>query len=212
MVKMWDVLGGGQRGSLDCHGVEVYALAFSPDGKTLASAARGDILLWDMEPTVGNVTFHGHTGRVFMKLLDGELEERDLAQIRDSPRASLHGHSSKINSLAYSCDGVLLASGADDQSIILWDSTSGEQQAALHGHTGDVKAVAFSPDSTVLATGSEDRTAKLWDVGSKEVRATLSGHSGEVSTVAFSADGLTLVTGSGDETVNVWQRRVGLRL
>jgi WD40 repeat protein len=69
-----------------------------------------------------------------------------------------------VNSVAYSPDGKMLASGSRDQTIKLWDVARAKEQATLKGHTEMVNSVAYSPDGKMLASGSRDQTIKLWDV------------------------------------------------
>ena len=73
-------------------------------------------------------------------------------------------HDGRVHSVAYSPDGKTLASGSGDQTIKLWDVTTGKERATLKGHTGMVLSVAYSPDGKTLASGSPDKTIKLWDL------------------------------------------------
>ena len=166
-----------QKGILDFR-FYVSSVAFSLDGNTLASSARGvgggteRIRLWDMSS--------------------------------GQPKATLIEYSDRVWSVAFSPDGMTLASSGD-QSIHLWDVTSGFLKATLTGHTGwAVRSVVFSPDGTTLASGSNDDTVRLWDVASGQPTALLTGHSEEVNSVAFSPDGSTLASGSSDKTVRLW--------
>jgi len=78
-------------------------------------------------------------------------------------RIENEGHRGDVNSVAFSPDGKLLASGSDDTSAKLWDVNAGHEIATL-GHSGKVLAVAFSPDGKTLATGGSDHIVKLWDI------------------------------------------------
>ncbi len=109
-----------------------------------------------------------------------------------------------VLALAYSPDGLTLASAGDDAVVVLRDVATGQVTGRLEGHRDAVACVSFSPDGKTLATGSYDRTVKLWDVASRRVRATLVGHTNWVFSVAFSADGASLASASHDKTVRAW--------
>ncbi|KAJ5778340.1 hypothetical protein N7520_001586 [Penicillium odoratum] len=122
---------------------------------------------------------------------------------------TLEGHSGWVRSVAFSPDGLTLASGSDDNTIKLWDTATGTQRQTLEGHSGSVGSVAFSPDGLTLASGSDDNTIKLWDTATGTQRQTLKGHSDWVRSVAFSPDGLTLASGSEDNTIKLWDTATG---
>ncbi|MEH1823517.1 MAG: serine/threonine-protein kinase [Nostoc sp.] len=124
---------------------------------------------------------------------------------------SLKGHSSDVNSVAFSPDGTTLGSASDDKTIKLWNIASGEAIRTLEGHTNWIWAVAFSPDSKTLASGSADKTIKLWNVKTGKLIRTLQGHSDGVTSVAFSPDGKTLASGSAskDMKIKLWNLETG---
>ncbi|MFW9261567.1 protein kinase domain-containing protein [Nostoc sp. CALU 546] len=118
---------------------------------------------------------------------------------------TLTGHSSSVNSVAFSPDGNTLASGGGltDYTIKLWNLATGEQIRTLTGDSGSVNSVAISPDGKTLASGSDDTTMKLWNLATGEEIPTLTGHNW-VYSVAFSPDGKTLASGGVLNTIKLW--------
>lgn len=114
----------------------------------------------------------------------------------------LKGHRARVLSLAYSADGTLLATGADDREACLWNVENGKQLATLIGHTKPIRSITFTPDGKTLATGSEDGSIRLWDPVTAEHLATLKAHEGRVYSIAMN-DKVMASTGS-DFTVKLW--------
>lgn len=117
---------------------------------------------------------------------------------------TLEGHTGKVDSIAFSHDGKILASGSWDNTVRLWDVDTHKEITSLTGHTGPVYSVAFSRDGKILASGSYDRTIRLWDVATHTNIVTLIGHKDAVSSLAFSPNGKMLASGSYDRTIRLW--------
>ena len=177
-VYLWDVNTGLLKVKLEGHTDTVDSIAFSPNGRMLASCCEGfgdnSIKLW-----------HVVTGQLI---------------------ATLEGHTGGVFSVAFSPDGKTLASGAgfEDNSIKLWDISTVKNKETLKSGKGYVLCVAFSPDGRTLANGNSGRSVSLWDIATKQQIAVLTGHNSVVKCVAFSPDGKTLASGSNDGTILLW--------
>ncbi|KAJ5792654.1 uncharacterized protein N7503_008632 [Penicillium pulvis] len=122
---------------------------------------------------------------------------------------ALEGHLGPVQSVAFSPDGQLLASGSDDNNVRLWHAATGTLQLTLDGHLGPVQSVAFSSDGRLLASGSDDKTVRLWDIVTGALQHIFESESGPVQSVAFSPDGRVLASGSGDKVVLLWDVQTG---
>ncbi|MBT2453079.1 trypsin-like peptidase domain-containing protein, partial [Streptomyces sp. ISL-43] len=127
--------------------------------------------------------------------------------IRSAATLPLHrrmsGHTQRVSSVAFSRDGLTLATSSFDQTVRLWDAATGKTRTTLTGHTGQVNSVTFSPDGKTLATASSDGTARLWDATTGKARTTLTGHTNAVYSVAFSPNSRTVATASTDGTARL---------
>ncbi|MFJ2730488.1 trypsin-like peptidase domain-containing protein [Streptomyces collinus] len=197
------------------HTREVYSVAFSPGGRTLATGSTdGTARLWGVSAGRTRIVLRGHTDEVWSVAFspdgrtlatgsaDGTARLWDVATGRT--RRVLRGHTGTLNSVAFGPDGRTLATGSDDKTVRLWDVATGKPRAILRGHSDLVYSVAFSPDGRTLATGSADNTARLWDAATHQALTVLRGHTGAVWSAKFSPDGRTLATGSADTTVRLW--------
>jgi WD40 repeat protein/tRNA A-37 threonylcarbamoyl transferase component Bud32 len=220
-VKVWDAQTGQQLLDLKGHANIVLSVAFSPDGKRLASASGanttpptpGEVKVWDAQTGQEAFPLKGHTGPVKSvafspngkRLASGSGDK--TVKVWDAQSGQqlldLKGHTDTVWSMAFSPDGQRLASGSDDKTVKVWDAQSGQQLLDLKGHTDTVWSVAFSPDGNRLASGSRDETVKVWDPLTGQEVLDLQGHTKGVLSVAFSPDGNRLASGSGDKTVQV---------
>ncbi|GBC96306.1 Protein TolB [bacterium HR16] len=138
-----------------------------------------------------------------------------LYRISDGTLMSvIPAHDNRVNTVAFSPDGNLLASGSDDMTVKIWQVSDYGRvfslQRSLQGHTSWVNAVAFSPDGSLLASASRDGTVRIWRVSDGTLVRTLTGHNGSVTSVAFSPDGQYLASGSEDGKVRIWNTSDGL--
>ncbi len=193
------------------HNSSVNAVAFSPDGRKVATASYDNTArLWDVE-TEKQIQRLEHDGSVYGVAFspDGKKlatassgSSARLWDVRTGKQLQRLEHNNSVNAVAFSPDGQKLATASSDSSARLWDVRTGKQLQRLE-HDRSVNAVAFSPDGQKLATASHDRTARLWDVGTGKQLQRLE-HDRSVNAVAFSPDGQKLATASDDKTACIW--------
>jgi WD40 repeat protein len=196
----------------------VLAVAFSPNGKVLATGERdGRVRLWDVITGKELLTLRGHSNWVnsvawsedSQTLASGSSDKTVKlwnVQTGDCVRI-LEGHGNSVLSVAW--NGDTLASGSHDKTVKLWNVQSGYCVRTLEGHSDSVRSVAWSGDNLTLASGSNDKSLKLWNVQTGHCVQTLKGHKSAVRSVAWSGDSQTLASGSDDKTVKLWNVQSG---
>ena len=183
VIRLWDLsinqLAGAEIKEHCCH---IYSLAFSPDGKTLASGGcgntycdKGEIMLWD----------------VSTQTLKRKLPAK---------------HASQVSALAFSPDGNLLASGGFDRLVYLWDITKeGDDAQSLNGHVTYVNSVIFSPDGKMLVSAGSDLRIIIWDVQShQKISEFVNFHTSHITDLAFNKNGTLLASGGGRGQLIAW--------
>jgi WD40 repeat protein len=222
---VWDALSGKLTQSFPCH-TEIWTVAFSPDGHTLAcggTGPAGTITLWNTE-----------TSR---------------------PGASLNGHQGSVNAVVFAPGGKYLASAGQDGTMRIWNPTTGKERLTIVAHTAPVNSVSWSPDGKALVSASWDGTVKVWtaaitnegtvgppqsldvsrfdpiagspprykaefaadgvvkitDASTGQSLSTLPGHGTPVRSAAFDHQGTRVATAGADGTVRLWDIATGLQ-
>jgi WD40 repeat protein len=205
------------------HDDSVYALAFTPDGKTLISGGRDrTVRFWDVS-----------SGQERKRLTaPGSDQVYSLALSADGNRLASGGDfhvclwdvstgkelnrldvlPGPVRCLAFSPDGKTLAFGTWDKMVHFWRASEGKVIHKLARHPGKVTSLAFSLDGTILASGGEDRTACLWDVAGGKALRRFTGHREAVHQVLFTPDGKSLATAGLNDNIRFWDPDTGKQL
>jgi WD40 repeat protein len=204
---------------LNGHTSTTRSVAFSPDGKLLASGdSAGDVILWDVASQQNIRSLKGHTAflqqlafspngeRLASGSADGRVKIWDV-ETGQFQRA-FKAHTREITSLCFSGKGDTLFTGCDDGAARLWQLASPPDALDLHGHTDRVAGLAFSPDSATLASGSRDQSIRLWDARTGLEKRHIKTEK-QVVRVAFSPDGRVLASGGDGLQVQLWGASTG---
>jgi eukaryotic-like serine/threonine-protein kinase len=234
-ARIFDLKVGGEPLVLSDELEGIASIAFSPDGKTIATGG-GDapeiiqkpigkfgraetddrsIRIWDAVTGAARRILRGHVGSIHALAFGPDRTPLVSAGADGCVRVwnletgeiifTLKEHASPLLTLALSPDGTKLASGGVDKTISYWDLTTGRLIHKLEGHTNFVMGVAFSPDGSRLASAGLDQTVRIWDIARGRELLTLRGPTDRVHAVAFSPDGSSLAAASADGLVRVWE-------
>lgn len=217
LLKLWDAHTGQELLKLAGHNGWVSGLAFSPDGKSLATSSLDrTVKIWSLAPGLEDITLAGQGTRAVYSPDGTRIATAGpggSVQIWDAATGeaslTLAGHTALVMGVAFRADGKRLASGSFDQTVKVWDLTTGQLLFTLSGHQAAVRDVAYSPDGKWIATASFDESARLWDAETGREVLSLTGHAGLVLGVAFSPDGARLATSSTDGTAKIWDTAAG---
>lgn len=211
-IFLWDTATGAEGAVLRGHRRDVWAVAFSPDGRLLLSGgADGMVLLWDLATGREARAFAGHShavravafadgGRLAVSASnDGTVRVWGAAS--GEPRYVLRGHEGGVWALAVSPDGLLL-SGSEDRTAKVWDLGTGKERATFRAHRDRVRQVALSPEGG-LAASADDTTLRIWNVATAREVAVVGRFGTPVTALRFAPSGATLMAGS-EEGVQTW--------
>jgi serine/threonine protein kinase len=188
--------------------------------KEVRTTHEGD---WRDEYLLGLVHMERGDGDSAIKILEeasrqGPMEEevrRALDVVRSSSGnwhsrvRNFEGHTDTVSSVRISPDGCWGLSGSEDNTLRLWELTTGKCVRTFEGHTNIVNSVSISPDGRWALSGSEDKTLRLWELATGKCVHTLEGHTDTVLSVSISPDGCWALSASVDNTLRLWELATG---
>jgi RNA polymerase sigma factor (sigma-70 family) len=203
-------------------GHEVFALAYSPDGKLLASCGMGSVVhIWDAATgkellklgkdhgSCKNMVFSHDGATLFTGEQSDKVRQWDVKTGKLRDVSFEPGPASYRFPLALSPDGTVLATQTVDGIVRICRADTLQVVATFQGSKRPIEMLAFSPDGKLLACAGEDPVIRLWDWGTQQEVRSLQGHRGTVWSVAFAPDGRTLASTSGDDTLRFWDVATG---
>jgi WD40 repeat protein len=232
-IDLWDLVSGEHIKNLAGHQNGRIVVAYSSDGRhafsgSKTTAINGEAVLKYWEVPSGRYVhdFKNHSGGITAIAVNpmqdiiatagwqkGPKLDGNAIRIWDVPRKSqrkvLEGHSDLVESVVFSQNGSLLASGSRDRNVILWDMHALKVLTILKDHEGTIYSLAFSPDSNFLLSCGTDDTVRLWDIRTRKCIRVFQGHKETVRSVSFSPDGAFVLSGGDDLTINLWSTETG---
>ena len=228
-VQIWEAATGSHIFTYRGHNLPVNALAWSPDGTRVASAgADKTVQVWEAVNGAAVFTHRGHRGSVLAVTWspDGKRiasgSEDKTAQVWMPGKAksgfftillqgvrsefTYRGHRAKVQGLAWSPNGLRIASASADRTLQIWDATIGKKYFNYHGGNAALNAAAWSPDSRFIAFCGNDKMVQIWDSVTRHSVYIYGAHTGYVTAVAWSPGGKLIATASVDHTVHVWEK------
>lgn len=203
----------------------VFAVAWSPDGTSIASGSWDKtVQVWDASngkqiyihrghvTSVPAVAWSPDSRRIASASVDGTVQVWDAATGMHTQ--TFHGHNSYVYTVSWSPDGKYIASGGNDRKVHIWDALTGKLLLTYNNHVSDVTALAWSPNGSCIASGSSiyEGVIQVWDAVTGIQVRTYEGHSGNVKAVCWSPDSTQIASASTDGTVQVWYASTGTEI
>jgi dipeptidyl aminopeptidase/acylaminoacyl peptidase len=220
-ICIWDVATTQVIATLNGHQKGVTSLAWSRDGRRLASASHDrTVRVWDLDRQIELATFEGHGSAVYVvcwspdgRHLASSSADQTVRIWDLETRRELHDPDNQkcwVHAMSWGPKDARLASEYDEQLIKLWDPHTGRETGMLRGHTSQLMAMSWSPDGQRLASGARDRTVRIWDPETGRQTVSLTAHKQAMGALDWSPDGRWLASADEYEgKVRLWDALPG---
>ncbi len=233
IVRLWNLETGKETIAFPAHTHRIEALAVSPNAKLVAATdANGLIVVYKTDgsekksiiATSGSESNAANLGIFFTpdgtKIFTGGGDQNPRLTVAPGPTGDsvpgmastvlrFPGHAGRINAVAGTLDGKLLATASEDSSVRVWDAASGKTLRHLQGLLSKATALAIRPDGKQIAAGTEDGGLKLWDLSATDDHRAATEATASLWTGAFNADGSRFATGGADRAIRLYDTETG---
>jgi WD40 repeat protein len=238
IIRIYDVEKGEELFKFDKQNSRIHQIAYSPNGKMLAAVNNDGMMgIWNPDPAKeakrlfhnssehsggaiavvfdfdGKSLFTGGGDRVARKLgapgPNGEYIERVTGSRIKEFNAAGGGHTDKITALVVSPDGKTLITGGEDNTIRIWDVSSGKVIRVLQGHQGFINSLTLSRDGQTLVSASRDHTIRVWLLDLNDTHRSLNDHTASVWSAVYSPDGTLAASAGADRKIRIWNTETG---
>ncbi len=204
LIKLWDIATDKCIQTLEGHTGPIRSIEFSPDGSKLVSGSFDKtVRIWDLRLAS---SAKEHENQQENRHRNSPAKQASMAGTM--PHIVLRGHTNLVWSVRFDPTGCTCVSSSDDQSIRLWDASTGELLRTFFGHKNRVWSIAFSPDGTTLISGSDDQTLRFWDLLTGQSLYTLEGYSNQIWSIDYSPANNLLGSGGDNGIIYLWSAAV----